>query len=115
MRILIFSSVQVTLVTFATLHAGRRAEVFAEMSVSFAPFRVVSGFTYVLPAQVAHAIPADAGQLVAARGLDETRPAAWTCSFDGRGARGFDGFAKREDQGLVAYVRIVPGLEALEA
>ena len=52
--------------------------MLAEVSISFA-------ITNVLPAHVTHLVAANAGEFVAAGGLDERRIAAWTRPLDSQG------------------------------
>lgn len=86
--------------------------MLAKVSVPFPLFRIP---TDVLPADVAHRIPTDTGELVAAGSFDEACPAARTGAFDGCCSGGFDRGAEGHEERFVADVRVVPGFFACEA
>lgn len=67
--------------------------MLTKMSV---PFRtvIVPSLSKILAAEIAHAIPADTGELVASGGFDEGGAATGADAFDGVGAGSFDRLAE---------------------
>jgi len=91
-NILIFVLVQIALITLRTFLSRHWSEMLAEVSVTFRTF-ILTSLANVLSAEIAHAVSADTGEFVAARGFDEGSAASRTDSFDGVCACCFDGLA----------------------
>ena len=82
--------------------------MLTEMPVAFTVSNVFS-------TDVAHLVPAYAGEFVAAGRFDERGVAARTGSFDGEGHGQFDLSPEGEERRFVTYMDIVPGLGARKA
>lgn len=80
-----------------------------------AKVRVRLPLANLAPADIAHAVAADARQLVAAGRLDKGEVAARAGAFDGVGLRGFDVLPEGEEARFVADVDVGPGGEAGQA